>query len=86
MEATLKIYLKEELYFWGFELAEARESLGLSQAEFAEKCGWTQQYQSQLELPGIKHRLSLEKREVLMNVGISIFPAPKKSGKKADSD
>lgn len=72
MEATLKTHFKEELCFWGIELTRARESLGLSQAEFAERCGWTQQQQSKLEQPGIEHKLDFDKREALAKVGIRI--------------
>jgi transcriptional regulator with XRE-family HTH domain len=36
-------------YFTGVELVEARERFGLTQEQFAELCGWTQQYQSDLE-------------------------------------
>lgn len=43
----------------GTELVKARERLGLSQGDFADGCGWTQQYQSQLESPE-EHEISLE--------------------------
>jgi transcriptional regulator with XRE-family HTH domain len=33
----------------GFALGREREELGLTQREFAEKAGWTRQYQSKLE-------------------------------------
>ena len=33
------------------ELVIARETMGLSQREFAELCGWSQSYQSNLECP-----------------------------------
>jgi len=33
----------------GFALAEARQVAGLSQEGFAKACGWSQQYQAQLE-------------------------------------
>jgi transcriptional regulator with XRE-family HTH domain len=33
----------------GLDIVRAREYLGLTQAEFAAKCGWTQQEQSHLE-------------------------------------
>jgi transcriptional regulator with XRE-family HTH domain len=36
-------------HFTGVDLVEAREYFGLTQEEFASFCGWTQQYQSDLE-------------------------------------
>ena len=33
----------------GFKLASARQEAGLTQEEFATKCGWSQTYQVQLE-------------------------------------
>lgn len=73
--ANLEVHFKEEMYFWGIDLVKAREALNLSQAEFAEKCGWTQQHQSQLELPGIEHKLDSEKKEALTKIGIHISSA-----------
>lgn len=43
----------------GFELLRRREKAGLSQEEFAEKCDWSQQYQNQLEAPGL-HEINIE--------------------------
>ena len=36
----------------GMVLVRLREAIGISQADFAEYCGWSQQYQAQLESPG----------------------------------
>lgn len=35
----------------GIELVKRREAAGLTQAEFAGRCGWSQQFQSQIEAP-----------------------------------
>lgn len=72
MEATLKIHFKQEAYFSGIDLVKVRENLGLTQAAFAKRCGWSQQNQSHLELPGIEHRLDSEKKEALTKIGIHI--------------
>ena len=52
----------------GTALVKARERAGFeTQGPFAEKCGWTQQHQSQLELPG-EHEIGLETAEALERV------------------
>ncbi len=43
----------------GTELVEVREKAGLNQGQFAEICGWSPQWQSQLEIPG-EHKISPE--------------------------
>lgn len=70
---TLKIHYKEVGYFYGKDLTIAREQLGLSQKEFAEKCKWSQALQSRLELPGMIHRLDLNKRELFNKLGIRLL-------------
>ncbi len=35
------------------ELTRRREAQGLTQLQFADRCGWAQQYQSKLEDPAI---------------------------------
>ena len=62
--AKLKIFYKKVMYFKGADLAAAREAAGLSQTELAERCGWTQQYQSRLDIP-IGHAIDEEKVEVI---------------------
>ena len=51
----------------GTELAKAREKTGMSQAEFAARCGWSQQFQSQLEYPEEK-LITVEKAEKIMEI------------------
>ena len=36
----------------GTPLAAKRDEMGLTQTEFAEKAGWSQPFQSQIEAPG----------------------------------
>jgi predicted transcriptional regulator len=50
--------------YQGTELIKLREKTGLSQAEFAARCGWSQQYQSRLELP-FEQEINLDKMEVI---------------------
>lgn len=69
-QAILKIHQCITYDFEGTDLTKAREELGLTEEEFANKCGWSQQYQSQLEIPGIKHRLSFKRRLHLAKGGI----------------
>ena len=40
-------------------LVQRREAIGLTQTRFAELAGWTQQYQSWLELPGL-HEVTID--------------------------
>lgn len=70
--ARLKIHNEPTLYFLGSDLVRARERLGLSQEEFAKKCGWTQQYQSKLELPDIRHYLTSYKQQQFSQAGLVI--------------
>jgi len=51
----------------GVELTKARERLKLSQEEFADKCGWTHQYQSRLEVPEM-HEISAENAEKILEL------------------
>lgn len=67
---TLAVQVEIKLSFWGADLAKCREELGLSEREFAEKCGWSQSNQAQLELPGIKHTLDFKKRQKFYKLGI----------------
>ena len=69
--AILKVHIK--FTFTGAEMAKARDSLGLTQAEFAKKCGWTQQNQAILELPGLEHRLNFDKKAAFERAGIVEF-------------
>ena len=48
----------------GVELAILREGLGMSQEEFARKCGWTQQNQSILEKLG-EHEVGMDVIELI---------------------
>ena len=48
----------------GIQLAMAREKVGLSQAAFAQKCGWSQQFQSRIEAPGM-HEVSISIAETI---------------------
>lgn len=68
----MPVHTETILYFWGKDLIAVREALGLSQEEFADKCGWTQVNQSQLELPGIRHHLDFAKRKALRQAGIKV--------------
>lgn len=68
---TLKVHRRESEYFLGVDLTKAREELGLTEAEFAEKCNWSQQNQQQLELPGVEHHLSFKKKEIFTRLGIT---------------
>ena len=72
MLIKLKTHSENQLYFWGIDLIKAREELRLSQGEFASLCGWTQQNQQQLEVSGIKHHLTFERRQAFHTVGIEI--------------
>jgi len=56
----------------GVVLSELRERSGLTQAEFASLCEWSQQYQQQLEIPEI--------HEVRIKIVNSIENAFKKIG------
>jgi transcriptional regulator with XRE-family HTH domain len=63
------IYTKKQYYFNGLDLVVAREQLGLSQYEFSEKAGWSQQQQSKLECM-VGHVLTPEIQSGLEKVGI----------------
>lgn len=69
---TLKVHRKEAYYFDGVDLTKAREKLGLTQEQFAEKCKWSQTNQYQLELPNVEHHLDYDKREKFTRLGIRI--------------
>jgi len=51
----------------GVELLKAREDMGLSQAQFADMCGWSHQYQSRLEVPE-EHEISKDNAERIEKV------------------
>ena len=51
----------------GAELCKAREEIGLSQAAFASECGYSQQYQQQIEAPGL-HEIKTAKAEQILAV------------------
>lgn len=58
----------------GTELVKQRESVGLSQREFAEKCGWSSSFQCQLESPDL-HEITTESAQKI----IAIFAEYKQS-------
>lgn len=43
----------------GIQLARYRERMNLSQQQFANRCGWSQQFQSKLECPG-RHEVNID--------------------------
>ena len=49
----------------GTELVKCREDMGLTQTEFAEKCGWSQQFQSRIERPG-EHEITIDMAEKIL--------------------
>lgn len=51
----------------GIELIKRREELGLTQADFAELCGWSRTYQYKLELPDI-HEIPTDIAEKIMKI------------------
>lgn len=55
----------------GTVLAAMREEAGLTQAEFAKKCGWSQQFQSQIEAPKV-HEISTLKAETVQNILVAL--------------
>lgn len=69
----LKVHRKKQspFFFWGVGLTQVREELGLTEEEFATKCGYKQQNQQQLEKPGIEHHLDLQKIETFGKLGIT---------------
>ncbi len=73
--ANLKVHYKEQVTFTGIDLIRVRNELGLSQEVFAEKCGWTQQYQSRLEIPESVHVLDFNKRSAFKRAGVENFTA-----------
>lgn len=55
-ELNIKMVISESVWHRsinGVQLGIARENKGLTQAKFAELCQWSQQYQSQIEAPGV---------------------------------
>lgn len=50
-----------------FELRKRREAAGLSQGEFAGRCGWSQVWQHNLELPG-EHKITTKTAERILEV------------------
>ena len=63
MTVKLKVQKSIGYRFHPVDLCRLRESMGLSQAELADKCGWTQQYQSMLETTD-----SVEGRDITPNI------------------
>ena len=51
----------------GIELVKNRQKAGLTQAEFAQKAGWSQQYQCQLEAPG-EHEVPITVADKILEV------------------
>jgi len=51
----------------GIELVKNRQKAGLTQAEFAQKAGWSQQYQCQLEAPG-EHEVPISVANKILEV------------------
>jgi len=51
----------------GTELANRREALGWTQAEFASACGYSQQYQQHLETFGL-HEIQTATAEKIMKI------------------
>lgn len=68
--AQLLVEQGPELYFTSEEMEKTRGDV--SQARFAELCGWTQQYQCQLEMPRMKHRLTDMVKDGLARAGVKI--------------
>ena len=64
----------------GIELCKLRERLKLSQSSFADLCGWSRQYQSQLESPGT-HEITVETANKILavskNASIYLLDTPK---------
>ncbi len=58
--------------YHGTQLVKLREKTGLTQEEFASKCGWTRQYQSRLELP-FEHEITASKRETINTVAETLL-------------
>ena len=48
----------------GMELVKAREGLFINQQVFAHRCGWSKQYQSQIEAPG-SHEITLDTAKLI---------------------
>ena len=51
----------------GMEMIRRREATGLTQAQFADKCGWSASYQCQLERIG-GHEISVETAHTILRV------------------
>ena len=69
---TLETYTVVTICFTGAAMTKAREDLGLTQEELAALCKWRHQNQQQLEVQGVQHKLTTEKREIFEKVGIKI--------------
>lgn len=65
----MQIYLKKQYYFQGLELVLEREKRGLTQVQFAEQAGWTQQQQSKMEAM-IDHSITPEIEAGFKKLGI----------------
>ena len=55
----------------GTELTRAREEVSLTQEEFAEKCEWSQQFQSQIEAPG-EHEITTEAATKILYIFLNL--------------
>ena len=51
----------------GLEMVKKRQKAGLTQAEFAQKAGWSQQYQCQLEAPG-EHEVPITVADKILEI------------------
>ena len=69
----LRTTTQTQYFFSGLDMQRIREEMGYpTQEVFAIDCGWTQQHQSQLELPGIQHEVTDFIRMGLEKVGVEI--------------
>ena len=65
----MQIYMKKQYFFQGLDLVLEREKLGLTQAEFADRAGWTQQQQSKIECM-CNHALTSELEQAFKKIGV----------------
>jgi len=70
--AKLKIGRKTEYFIRGMNLLDAREELGLTQRELADKLGWSQQNISLIEGQLLPHAIGKDVIEQFKKVGLSI--------------
>ena len=67
MRSKLIIPSTEHKTIDGFALSIERAKIGLSQAAFADECGYSQQYQQRLESSGL-HEITLDTAEKILAV------------------